>query len=272
MCGRYELHSNPAVVALAFGLAHPPAIQARYNIAPMQMVPVVRLNAAGERELIQLRWGLVPRWAKDRSIGARMINARAETAAVRGAFRRALERHRCLVPADGFYEWQVSATGKRPMHIARRDGAPFGMAGLYERWRSPDGEVLDTCTVLTTQANALLRPLHDRMPVIVPPEAYERWLDASHADVADLFAPPPDDALHAHAVSTRVNAVRNDDAGLIAPVAAGAADPPPHAGVRAAAGAADDAARASWPQAGAHAPAEMSDEAGEKAPLQERLF
>jgi putative SOS response-associated peptidase YedK len=221
MCGRYELHTHPAAIALAFGLAYPPSIEPRYNIAPMQMVPIVRVNAAGERELVQVRWGLVPRWAKDPSIGARMINARAETASTRGAFRHALARRRCLVPADGFYEWQAGASGKQPMHVARRDRRPFGMAGLFERWLSPDGEVLDTCTILTTPANALLRPLHERMPVIVAPEAYERWLDVSQAEVADLLAPMPEDALRLQPVSTRVNAVRNDDASLIEPVEPG---------------------------------------------------
>jgi len=215
MCGRYELHTHPAAVALAFGLAHAPAFGPRYNIAPMQNVPIVRLNAAGERELVQVRWGFVPRWAKDPSIGARMINARAETIAERPAFRNAFQRHRCLVPADGFYEWRRSAAGKQPMRVGRTDAQPFGMAGLYERWLSPDGEVLDTCAIVTTQADALLRPIHDRMPVIVPPHDYARWLDASVTDVADLFEGASDGALHAHPVSTRVNAVRNDDAALI---------------------------------------------------------
>jgi putative SOS response-associated peptidase YedK len=219
MCGRYELHTHPATVALLFGLAHPPAIGPRYNIAPMQLVPIVRQNAAGERELVQVRWGLVPRWAKDPSIGARMINARAETIAERPAFRNAFARHRCLVPADGFYEWAKGPAGKQPMHVVRADGQPFGMAGLYERWRSPDGDVLDTCTILTTSANARLRPLHERMPVIVPPEHFGRWLDAAGNDVADLFEPPPDATMEAHPVSTRVNAVRNDDASLIEAVA-----------------------------------------------------
>jgi putative SOS response-associated peptidase YedK len=228
MCGRYELHSQPAAIALAFGLPWPPDVAPRYNIAPMQQVPVVRVNAPGERELVQVRWGLVPRFASDPSIGARMINARAETVATRGAFRHALARRRCLVPADGFYEWQVLAAGKQPVHVARRDGAPFGMAGLYERWRSPDGEVLDTCTILTTRANALLRPVHDRMPVIIAPADYARWLDASRQDIDDLLAPAPDEALRAQPVSTRVNAVRNDDAALIEPVVPAAQARPAH--------------------------------------------
>jgi putative SOS response-associated peptidase YedK len=217
MCGRYELHSNPAAIALAFGLAHAPVIEARYNIAPSQLVPIVRVNAGGERELVQLRWGLVPRWAKDPSIGARMINVRAETVAARLPY--AFSRHRCLVPADGFYEWRRVASGKQPMHVLRIDRQPFGMAGVYERWLSPDGEVLDTCAILTTRANALLRGVHDRMPVIVPPENYARWLDAAEEDVGDLLVPAGDDVLRAQSISKRVNSVQNDDASLIEPAA-----------------------------------------------------
>ena len=132
MCGRYELSSHPAALALAFGLSLPPDVAPRYNIAPMQQVPIVRLNAAGERELTFVRWGFVPRWAKDSSIGARMINARAETLASRYAFHNAYARHRCLLPVNGFYEWQASPSGKQPMHIGMADGHPFGLAGLYE--------------------------------------------------------------------------------------------------------------------------------------------
>jgi putative SOS response-associated peptidase YedK len=215
MCGRYELHSHPAAIALAFGLPFPPEIVARYNIAPMQDVPIVRLNAEGDRELVQLRWGLVPRWAKDPSIGARMINARAESITERSAFRFPFQRHRCLFPADGFYEWVKTLSGKHPMHIGRRDGTPLGLAGIYERWLSPEGEVLDTCAILTTRANELLAGVHDRMPVIVPPEEYARWLDVTNTEVEDLFEPYPNDALVVRPVSKRVNAVRNDDAALI---------------------------------------------------------
>jgi putative SOS response-associated peptidase YedK len=219
MCGRYELHTHPAAIALAFGLLEPPDARPRYNIAPMQQVPVVRRRADGTREWVEMRWGLVPRWAKDPSIGAKMINARAETIADKPSFRTAFRHHRCLIPADGFYEWTATPGGKQPVHIGRKDGAPFGFAGLFERWLAADGAVLDTCTILTTTANDLLRPIHERMPVIVGPEHYARWLDAANLDVADLFAPFPSAALVWHPVSTRVNAVRNDDASLIAPVA-----------------------------------------------------
>ena len=141
MCGRYELHSHPAAIALAFGLAHPPDVHARYNIAPMTDVPIVRVNAEGQRELVRVRWGLVPRWAKDPSIGTRMINARGETVADKPSFRMPFRRHRCLLPANGFYEWRTPAAGagepqrKQPLHIGMADGSLFGLAGLYERWR-----------------------------------------------------------------------------------------------------------------------------------------
>ncbi|MEO5766314.1 MAG: SOS response-associated peptidase [Casimicrobiaceae bacterium] len=219
MCGRYELHTHPAAIALAFGLLEAPALTPRYNVAPMQQVPVIRQRADATRECVDMRWGLVPRWAKDPSIGAKMINARAETIAEKPSFRTSFRHHRCLIPADGFYEWRVTAHGKQPMHVARRDGAPFGFAGLFERWLAADGAVLDTCTILTTTANELLRPIHARMPVIVAPEHYARWLDAANPEVTDLFVPFPSDALAWHPVSTRVNAVRNDDATLIVPVA-----------------------------------------------------
>ena len=220
MCGRFELHTNPAAIALAFGLPHPPAIGPRYNIAPMQDIPVIRANKSGERELSQVRWGLVPRWAKDPSIGARMINARAETLAEKPAFRNALKWHRCIVPADAFYEWRaIPGVGKQPYRIGMKSGAPFALAGLTERWLSQEGEPLDTCTIVTTPANRLIGPLHDRMPLILAPEDYARWLDKSVEDVTDLLSPYPADAMSFHAVSTRVNAVKNDDASIIEPVA-----------------------------------------------------
>jgi putative SOS response-associated peptidase YedK len=241
MCGRYELHSNPAAIALAFGLAHPPEVQPHYNIAPTNDVPIVRIGNDGQRELVRMRWGLVPRWAKDPSIGARMINARGETLAEKQSFRTAYRRHRCLLPADGFYEWRAAAHGagdgepprRQPQHIGMADGSLFGLAGIYERWLSEEGEVLDSCAIVTTAANALLMPIHDRMPVIVGPAHYARWLDPANAEVADLIAPYPADAMAYYPVSTRVNSVRHDDASLIEPAAAGErdaaeAEPLPH--------------------------------------------
>ena len=239
MCGRYELHSNPAAIALAFGLAHPPYVDPHYNIAPTNDVPIVRVGNDGHRELVRMRWGLVPRWAKDPSIGTRMINARGETLAEKQSFRTAYRRHRCLLPADGFYEWSSvphshgAPPRRQPQHIGMTDGALFGMAGIYERWLSEEGEVLDSCAIVTTEANSLLMPIHDRMPVIVAPEHYARWLDPANADVADLIAPYPSEAMACHPVSARVNSVRHDDASLIEPVAglepeSADAEPPPH--------------------------------------------
>ena len=240
MCGRYELHSSPAAIALAFGLAQPPEIAPRYNIAPTDDVPIVRIGNDGERELVRMRWGLVPRWAKDPSIGSRMINARGETLQEKQSFRTAYRRHRCLLPADGFYEWRPGAsnrsggeaTRRRPQHIGLADGSLFALAGIYERWLSEEGEVLDTCAIVTTEANALLAPINDRMPVIIPPEHYARWLDPANAEVADLVAPYPADAMTYRAVSTRVNSVRHDDASLLEAIAQDApetddAEPPP---------------------------------------------
>ncbi|HKU87719.1 MAG TPA: SOS response-associated peptidase [Casimicrobiaceae bacterium] len=223
MCGRYELSSHPAAIALAFGLDHPPDIRPRYNIAPMQQVPIVRVGADGRRQLVQVRWGLVPRFAKDPAIGARMINARGETLASRSAFRNAFARHRCLVPVNGFYEWQATPAGKQPLHIGMPDGRPFGLAGLYERWLSSDGDVLDTCAIITTAATGSVAGMHDRMPVIVHDGDYTRWLDPADADVADLVQ-GWSDPLRVYPVSTRVNAVRNDDAALVEPVLAAAND------------------------------------------------
>jgi putative SOS response-associated peptidase YedK len=218
MCGRYELSSHPAAIALAFGLPHPPELTPRYNIAPTQQVPIVRQNAAGEREVAQVRWGLVPRSAKDPAIGVRMINARGETLTLKSAFRNAYARHRCLLPVNGFYEWQATEGRKQPMHIGMRDGRPFGLAGLYERWLSPEGEVLDTCTIVTTSASDQLRHVHERMPVIVPVAHYARWLDTANVDVGDLVVPWSGESLRVYPVSTRVNAVRNDDAAIRDPV------------------------------------------------------
>ena len=223
MCGRYELHSHPAAIALAFGLAYPPDVQARYNIAPMTDVPIVRVAADGHRELVHVRWGLVPRWSKDPSVGARMINARGDTLADKPAFQIPYRRHRCLLPADGFYEWRPVAARpagpddkrKQAMHVGMADGSLFGLAGLFERWRGDDGTLLDTCAIVTTEANPLLGPVHDRVPVIIGRDDYARWLDPANADVADLIAPYPSSAMATYPVSSRVNSVRNDDAALL---------------------------------------------------------
>ena len=220
MCGRFTLTRSAAEVAEHFGLASAPALAAHWNAAPTQELPIVRVRSTGERVLELRRWGLVPRWAKDVSVGARMINARVEGVQERPAFREALRRRRCLVPADGFFEWQGKARARRPFHLALPDGGLFGIAGLYERWHGPGGEVVDSFTLLTRAARGAAATLHDRMPLIVDPPGYAAWLDPSAPDTAALLAALPQEAgagLAARPVSTRVNDVRNDDPACLAP-------------------------------------------------------
>ena len=221
MCGRFAFYSPHAAVIRLFGVAAAPEIEPRYNIAPTQFVATVR-EAGGPREVAMLYWGLVPSWAKEKSIGARMINARSETLTGKPSFRSAFRRRRCLVLADGYYEWQRSAAGKQPYFIGFADGQPFGMAGLWERWRDPaTGEPLESCCIVTTSPSPAVAHVHDRMPVIVPPDAYAEWLDPRNEAVdrlARLFAPCPRSDLGARPVSTRVNSARNQGPELIEPL------------------------------------------------------
>ena len=184
MCGRFTL-SNPRQLALRFDLAALAEQPARFNVAPTQPVPCVVVHAAG-RQLEMLRWGLVPAWARDLSVGNRMINARAESLESKPAFRDALRGRRCLVLADGFFEWKKDGRARRPFHIRLRTREPFAFAGLWDEWRAPNGQVVRSCTIVTTDANALIEPLHDRMPVILLPEAESLWLDPTVGDLADL--------------------------------------------------------------------------------------
>ncbi len=173
MCGRFSLATPAEQVAEHFGLTEVPALSPRYNIAPSQSVAVVRRPDPGEVPILEFRrWGLIPSWAKDPGIGSRMINARVETAAEKPAFRAAFRRRRCLVPADGFYEWKPHPKRRRPHHVRLATGEPLGLAGLFESWESPEGESVGSCTLLTTAANPVLSALHDRMPIIVDPEHY----------------------------------------------------------------------------------------------------
>lgn len=218
MCGRYTLTSGGEAVAQQFQLAETPQLAPRYNIAPTQPVAVVR-GPAGGRELALLRWGLIPSWAKDLSVGARMINARAETAADKPAFRSAMRQRRCLILADGFYEWQALPGGKQPFYFQLAERGPFALAGLWEQWRGPDGAPVQSCTILTTEANDLLRPLHDRMPVILRPADYHTWLDPKLQDpgaLQALLAAYPAELMTARPVSKAVNKVGNDGPELIA--------------------------------------------------------
>jgi putative SOS response-associated peptidase YedK len=222
MCGRFTLFEPDKVLSREFGVSGAPPLSPRYNIAPSQSVAAVRPVPEGSgRELALLRWGLIPSWSKDPAIGNRLINARAETAREKPSFRNAFKRRRCLIPANGFYEWQRLEHGKRPYFVRMRDERVFAFAGLWDRWESPDEGAVETCTILTTSANAMLAPIHDRMPVILPPGEYDRWLDPSLKDpdsLTPLLVPFPPEKMLAYPVSPRVNAPSADDKGCIAPL------------------------------------------------------
>ena len=193
----------------------------RYNIAPTQPVPVVRRGYTGTFRASLMRWGLIPSWAADPAIGARTVNARSETVASKPSFRESLQMRRCLVPADGFYEWQRGARGKQPFCFEVGDGEIFAFAGLWDSWRGPDGQAIETCTILTTTPNDLLAGVHDRMPVILAPEHRDRWLDLSLRDAATavtLLNPFASKLMRRYPVSMRVNLVANDDPECSAPV------------------------------------------------------
>jgi putative SOS response-associated peptidase YedK len=223
MCGRFARRSTREVLADWFGvdLEDLPAFSASYNIAPQSVQPVVRQGQdSGAREFALLHWGLVPFWAKDAKIGYSTINARAEEAAEKPAFREALRKRRCLVPADAFYEWaRVDAKTKQPFAIALKSGEPYAFAGLWERWRPKNGEALETFTILTTDANEVLEPIHNRMPVILEPKDYSRWLEPGTVErlPVDLLRPFPAEQMTAWPVSNRVGNVRNNDPELLAP-------------------------------------------------------
>jgi putative SOS response-associated peptidase YedK len=223
MCGRFTLRTPQQVLVTQFALETLTTLFPRYNIAPSQPIAVVRATpdvASRKRELVKLRWGLVPSWAKDPSVGNQMINARVETAPTKPAFRSAMKHRRCLIPTDGFYEWKKVGKQKQPYFIHLPDDKPFAFAGLWERWSDPEGRPLETCTILTTDASPLLRPLHDRMPVIVEPGDYATWLDQAETDpthLRPLFASLTADQLVLSPVSTLVNSPANDDARCIEP-------------------------------------------------------
>ena len=221
MCGRFAFYSPHEAVIRLFGVAAAPEVEPRWNIAPTQFIATAR-EPGGPREVAMLYWGLVPSWAKEKSIGARMINARSETLAGKPSFRQAFRRRRCLVLADGYYEWQRSAAVKQPYFISFEDGQPFGMAGLWERWRDPaSGEPLESCCIVTTSPAATVAHVHDRMPVIVPPDAYAEWLDPKNEAtdrLARLFEPCGRPDLLARPVSRRVNDARNQGPELVAPL------------------------------------------------------
>ena len=214
MCGRFLLTTPAPGVADLFGLDEAPALSPRYNIAPGQPVAVVRIAEDGDRrECVSLRWGLVPSWAADPGGAGRLINARAETAAQKPSFRAPFRRRRCLVPADGFYEWRPAGRRKQPFAFRLRGGGPFALAGLWDRWLGPGGTVLETATILTTAANDVVRPVHDRMPVLLRPEDHAAWLDPGrqHAEeLLPLLAPFPAELMTAAAVGAWVSDARHE--------------------------------------------------------------
>ena len=213
MCGRFTLSASGDSLAELFNLDHVPGLRPRYNIAPAQEIAAVRLAPQGTREVAMLRWGLVPSWAKDASIGSRMINARSETAAEKPAFRTSFRHRRCLVPADGFYEWAKTGAKKQPYLFRRGDGRPFAIAALWESWADPDGHSLETCTLLTTGANRLVAGIHPRMPVIVDPMNFNHWLSPPNHDprfLQPLLRPYGETEMIGFPVSSAVNRSDND--------------------------------------------------------------
>jgi putative SOS response-associated peptidase YedK len=220
MCSRYFLDADGNVIAYTFNVPVHDRIRKRFNIAPTQEAPVVRVNAQGAREVAMLRWGLVPHWAKDAGIGAKLNNARAEGVLEKPSFRDAFHRRRCLIPADGFYEWKSEGKLKQPYYISLKSGQPLAMGGLWESWRTPDGGLLRTCAVITTGPNAVMAPIHDRMPVIIGADDWQAWLSAPAEAVMPMLEPPSASLIQAWPVSRRVSKTAEDDAGLIEPLPA----------------------------------------------------
>jgi len=217
MCGRYTLRTPKERIKREFQLQEEPSVEARFNITPTQNVLAVRQRADG-RVAAELKWGLIPSWAKDASMGARLINARSETVTEKPSFREAFKRRRCIIPADGIYEWQRTGGLKQPFFFRMSDDSVFGFAGLWDRWKDEGGEVIESCAILTTDANSLFRSAHDRMPVILHPDAYDEWLDDDVRNVEalkELLRPYPSSEMVAYPVSTRVNSPQSQGEDLI---------------------------------------------------------
>ena len=215
MCGRYRLSRSKELLAEHFNVEPDDDWEPRYNIAPTQNVPVIRQRPDEPKRLgSQMRWGLIPAWAKDASIGFKMINARAETVAIKPAYRDVLRKRRCLIPADGFYEWVKDGKAKTPLCFTMADNSVFAFAGIWDSWRSPEGQTIESCSIITTTPNALLADIHDRMPVILTGDAYDPWLDPGFQKagaICDLLKPFDQALMRRYEVSSRVNLVKNDD-------------------------------------------------------------
>jgi putative SOS response-associated peptidase YedK len=228
MCGRYAITTAPEAIRSLFRYQDQPNFPPRYNIAPTQPIPIVRVEE-GQRRFALVRWGLIPSWVKDPRTFSLLINARGESLLNKPAFRSAMRYRRCLIPADGFYEWRQEGPRKQPYYVHLRAGGLMAFAGLWENWTGPNGEEMETAAVVTTLANRTLQSIHERMPVIISPEAFHIWLDCRSVDAetaAALIAPAPDDLLQVYEVSTAVNRTANDSSALIEPLASigGASD------------------------------------------------
>jgi len=216
MCGRFALYSDPLTLARRFGVDTPAELRPHYNVAPTQIIPIIR-EEESKRRFALARWGLIPHWAKDMEIGYSTINARAETVADKPAFRNAFRRRRCLIPADAYYEWQVVSDSKtkQPWFIVLRDRKPMAFAGLWEVWHGAEGVTVESCSIIVTEANEIMRPIHDRMPVILPTESWDAWIKSDAVDklgLLNLLKPYPAKEMEAWPVSTKVNNPRNDSA------------------------------------------------------------
>lgn len=218
MCGRYVLKTPAKVLASHFGLDEAVEIVPRYNISPGTDIPVIRCSPEGKRVMHRLHWGLVPHWARDPAIGSKLSNARGETVAEKPSFREAFKRRRCLVPADGFYEWKAEGRIRQPYYFSMKSGEPFALGGVWESWRGPDGDILRTCCLITTGPNEIMLPVHDRMPVIVEPENYEAWLTEDPVDALALVKPLAADTMQTWEVGRRVNRSGEEGADLVSPV------------------------------------------------------
>ena len=224
MCGRLVIDLSPEMITEIYGIIRKieRELNPRYNVTPSQTIPIVREDAEGSRELAFVRWGLIPSWAKDIAIGNSLINARSETAAEKPSFRSAFKRRRCVIPVGGFYEWQrQDGKRKQPWYFRMPDGSPVSIAGLWEHWQGSDGQVIESCSILTTSANELMAPIHDRMPVILSHEDHATWLNPKLTDgvlLQELCRPCPSDILNAYPVSPMVNSPKNDSSDCIAPI------------------------------------------------------
>jgi len=222
MCGRYLIISVPEAIRLLAEYLDQPNFPPRYNVAPTQPIPVVRLDG-GMRQFALMRWGLLPSWVKDSKAFTLLINARGESVCEKPAFKNAMKRRRCLIPADGFYEWKVDGKIKRPFVVRPRDRKPVMFAGLWETWTGPNGEEMDTAAIVTTEANKTLHPIHNRMPVILEKEEFEPWLDCARVDAQQasaLLKRARDDRMEAYEISPQVNRVANDGPYLLEPYTA----------------------------------------------------